>query len=240
MINDDFLRDMLNRFIFVYLDDILIFSRSLPEHTQHVRQVLQRLLENQLFVKAEKCEFHVSKVSFLGFIIAPGQLHPDPSKIKAVENWPTPSTRKKLQQFLGFANFYRRFIRNYSKWSWHCKNGGTGWRELRQPFLVWTDHKNLAYLRSAKRLNPRQARWALFLSRFEFTLTYRPGSHNTKPDALSRQFSLDTSPSEPASILPPSCIVGAASWDIETRVQEALKDHPAPNNCPKDLTVCPQ
>ncbi|KAI3360881.1 hypothetical protein L3Q82_012889, partial [Scortum barcoo] len=108
-----------------------------------------------------------------------------------------------------------------------------------QPFLVWTDHKNLAYLRSAKRLNPRQARWALFLSRFEFTLTYRPGSHNTKPDALSRQFSLDTSPSEPASILPPSCIVGAASWDIETRVQEALKDHPAPNNCPKDRLFVP-
>ncbi|KAI3370277.1 hypothetical protein L3Q82_025062 [Scortum barcoo] len=110
MIND-VLRDMLNHFIFVYLDDILIFSRSLPEHTQHVRQVLQRLLENQLFVKAEKCEFHVSKVSFLGFIIAPGQLHPDPSKIKAVENCPTPSTRKK--QFLGFANFYHRFIHNY-------------------------------------------------------------------------------------------------------------------------------
>ncbi|KAI3351453.1 hypothetical protein L3Q82_020306, partial [Scortum barcoo] len=295
MIND-VLRDMLNRFIFVYLDDILIFSRSLPEHTQHVRQVLQRLLENQLFVKAEKCEFHVSKVSFLGFIIAPGQLHPDPSKIKAVENWPTPSTRKKLQQFLGFANFYRRFIRNYSKvaapltcltsttkpflWtpeaeraftllkslftsapilshpdpslqfivevdasetgigavlSQRCpvdqkvhpcaffsrrltpaeRNYDVGNRELfgsgpgialqewwhwlegaEQPFLVWTDHKNLAYLRSAKRLNPRQARWALFLSRFEFTLTYRPGSHNTKPDALSRQFSLDTSPSE--------------------------------------------
>ncbi|KAI3357652.1 hypothetical protein L3Q82_016070 [Scortum barcoo] len=87
--------------------------------------------------------------------------------------------------------------------------------------------------------SPRQARWALFLSRFEFTLTYRPGSHNTKPDALSRQFSLDTSPSEPASILPPSCIVGAASWDIETRVQEALKDHPAPNNCPKDRLFVP-
>ncbi|KAI3359016.1 hypothetical protein L3Q82_015390 [Scortum barcoo] len=90
-----------------------------------------------------------------------------------------------------------------------------------------------------QRLNPRQACWALFLSRFEFTLTYRPGSHNTKPDALSRQFSLDTSPSEPASILPPSCIVGAASWDIETRVQEALKDHPAPNNCPKDRLFVP-
>ncbi|KAI3370010.1 hypothetical protein L3Q82_024432 [Scortum barcoo] len=314
MIND-VLRDMLNRFIFVYLDDILIFSRSLPEHTQHVRQVLQRLLENQLFVKAEKCEFHVSKVSFLGFIIAPGQLHPDPSKIKAVENWPTPSTRKKLQQFLGFANFYRRFIRNYSKvaapltcltsttkpflWtpeaeraftllkslftsapilshpdpslqfivevdasetgigavlSQRCpvdqnvhpcaffsrrltpaeRNYDVGNRELlavvlalqewrhwlegaEQPFLVWTDHKNLAYLRSAKRLNPRQVPLG----------------------PVPEQFSLDTSPSEPASILPPSCIVGAASWDIETRVQEALKDHPAPNNCPKDRLFVP-
>ncbi|KAI3356971.1 hypothetical protein L3Q82_003606 [Scortum barcoo] len=71
------------------------------------------------------------------------------------------------------------------------------------------------------------------------TLNTSPGSHNTKPDALSRQFSLDTSPSEPASILPPSCIVGAASWDIETRVQEALKDHPAPNNCPKDRLFVP-
>ncbi|KAI3356744.1 hypothetical protein L3Q82_003425 [Scortum barcoo] len=100
MIND-VLRDMLNRFIPVYLDDILIFSRSLPEHTQHVRQVLQRLLENQLFVKAEKCEFHVSK------------------------------------------------------------------------------------------------------------------------------FSLDTSPSEPASILPPSCIVGAASWDIETRSPRSPEGSPS-------------
>ncbi|KAI3358931.1 hypothetical protein L3Q82_015324 [Scortum barcoo] len=70
MIND-VLRDMLNRFIFVYLDDILIFSRSLPEHTQHVRQVLQRLLENQLFVKAEKCEFHVSKLELHRGILKP-------------------------------------------------------------------------------------------------------------------------------------------------------------------------
>lgn len=57
-----------------------------------------------------------------------------------------------------------------------------------QPFVVWTDHKNLEYIRSAKRLNARQARWALFFTRFQFTITYRPGSRNTKPDALSRQF----------------------------------------------------
>lgn len=68
---NDVLRDMLNRFVFVYLDDILIFSKSLHEHQQHVRQVPQRLLENKLFVKAEKCEFHVSNTTFLGYIIAP-------------------------------------------------------------------------------------------------------------------------------------------------------------------------
>ena len=76
--------------------------------------VLQRLLENQLFVKAEKCEFHASEVTFLGFIIRAGRILMDPTKVKAVADWPIPTTRKRLQQFLGFANFYRRFIRNYS------------------------------------------------------------------------------------------------------------------------------
>lgn len=63
-----------------------------------------------------------------------------------------------------------------------------------QQFIVWTDHKNLSYIQTAKRLNARKARWALFFSRFNFTLTYRPGSRNVKPDALSRQFSGSDSP----------------------------------------------
>lgn len=63
---NDVLRDMLNKFVFVHLDDILIFSQSISQHIQHVRKVLQRLLENQLYVKAEKCEFHKSSVCFLG------------------------------------------------------------------------------------------------------------------------------------------------------------------------------
>ena len=79
-----------------------------------MHRVLQRLLENQLFVKAEKCEFHVSEVSFLGFIVGIGNVQMDPAKTKAVTDLSTPSTRKELQWFLGFANFYRRFIRNYS------------------------------------------------------------------------------------------------------------------------------
>uniref|UniRef100_A0A8C7XSH6 Gypsy retrotransposon integrase-like protein 1 n=1 Tax=Oryzias sinensis TaxID=183150 RepID=A0A8C7XSH6_9TELE len=95
-----------------------------------------------------------------------------------------------------------------------------------QPFIVWTDHKNLAYLRSAKRLNSRQARWCLFFDRFHF-ITYRPGSRNVKPDALSRKYS----PSEntPSPILPSSCIIGSVTWDIEAKVLQALEgdsDHP--------------
>ena len=106
---NDVLRDMLNRSVFVYLDDILIFSKSVEEHRIHVRKVLQRLLENRLYVKA------VPSISFLGYIISQGQIEMDPAKVSAVAEWPSPPTRKRLQQFLGFANFYRRFIRGYSQ-----------------------------------------------------------------------------------------------------------------------------
>ena len=111
---NDVLRDCLNRFVFLYLDDILIYSPDKDSHIHHVRQVLQRLLRNQLFVKAEKCDFHATTVSFLGFIISPGLIQMDPAKVSAVAQWKTPDSRKKVQQFLGFSNFYRRFIRNFS------------------------------------------------------------------------------------------------------------------------------
>lgn len=93
----------------------LFFSWTLGEHQHHVRLILQRLMENHLFVKAEKCEFHVDSISFLGLSVEKGQPRADPAKIKAVVEWPTPTTRKQLQRFLGFANFYHRFIRNYSQ-----------------------------------------------------------------------------------------------------------------------------
>jgi len=209
----------------------------------------------------------------------------DEAKVKAVTEWPQPSTIKELQRFLGFANFYRQFIRNYSmvatpltsllngkqsKLKWNeeatkafntlkarfttapilkhpdpdllfivevdASDSGIGavlsqrhgqpgklypcaffsrtltaaernydvgnkellsmkaaieqWRHWLEgavhPFQVITDHKNLEYIKSAKRLNPRQARWSLFFTRFQFTVTYRPGSKNSKADALSR------------------------------------------------------
>uniref|UniRef100_A0A8C7ZML9 Gypsy retrotransposon integrase-like protein 1 n=1 Tax=Oryzias sinensis TaxID=183150 RepID=A0A8C7ZML9_9TELE len=333
---NDVLRDFLNRFVFVYLDDILIYSRDQAQHTHHVRQVLERLLENQLFVKAEKCEFHVPTMSFLGFIIEAGNIRPDPAKVSAVANWEPPESRKQLQRFLGFANFYRRFIRDYSSiaapltkltsvnspfiWTQEAqaafdklkalftsapiliqpdplrqfivevdasdsgvgavlsqresetgklkpcaffsrklsageRNYDMGNRELLaiklaleewrhwlegadQQFIVWTDHKNLAYLRSAKRLNSRQARWCLFFDRFSFVITYRPGSRNIKPDALSRLSSISDS-QEPSPIISPTCIIGQLTWDIETRVLQAQNEEPDHPPAPANTLYVP-
>ncbi len=97
---------MLNRWVVVYIDDILIYSDSYEDHDQHVRVVLQRLIANQLYAKREKCEFHQSTVSFLGYVISSGGVAMDERKVRAVVNWPRPHSVKELQRFLGFANFY--------------------------------------------------------------------------------------------------------------------------------------
>lgn len=105
---------MLNQYVIAYIDDILIYSKSEDEHIEHVRTILSRLQEHQLFVKAEKCEFHVQHTTFLGYHISHHGVEMDNSKIQAGTEWPQPSTIKKLKWFLGFVSFYRRFIRNYS------------------------------------------------------------------------------------------------------------------------------
>lgn len=99
------------------------------------------------------------------------------------------------------------------------------WLEGAQtPSLVWTDHKKLKFLRTAKRLNPRQARWALFFSRFDFSLTYHPGAKNTKPDALSQKFEPASKDTCPDTILPPQMVVRAIEMDIEKMVRCAQAD----------------
>ncbi len=337
-INEVF-RDMLNRWLIVYIDDILIYSRSLREHVQHVRAVLRRLIDHQLYAKAEKCEFHQESVSFLGYVISSGGVAMEDQKVHTVVNWPQPTNLKELQRFLGFANFYRRFIRNFSSiaapltsmtkrssqrltWSptarqafqtlkerfttapilhhpdperefvvevdasstgigavlsqrqgdplklYPCafysrkltpaeQNYDVGNRELlamkaaleewhhwlegaKHPFTVLTDHRNLEYLKSAKRLNHRQARWALFFTRFDFRITYRPGSQNTKADALSRLYESSTSKPSQELILPSSIILAPIQWDIMTEIAEAQNADPSPAETPPNLTYVPQ
>ena len=137
---NDVLCDVINCYVFVYLDDILVFSETLEEHVAYVHLVLQRLLENHLFAKAEKCEFHRSTVQFLGFVVSRGKLEMDPAKTKAVMSWPTPTNRKELQRFLGFANFYRRFIRGFSS----MVQPLTALTSTKVPFL-WTPEAEAAF-----------------------------------------------------------------------------------------------
>ncbi|CAJ0931673.1 unnamed protein product [Ranitomeya imitator] len=297
----DIFREYLDKFLIVYLDDILIFSDDWESHVKQVRTVFQVLRANSLFVKGSKCLFGVQKVSFLGFIFSPSTIEMDPVKVQAIHNWTQPTSLKSMQKFLGFANFYRRFICNFSRiakpltdltkkgadlvnWSSAAveafqelkrhfssapvlcqpdvslpfqvevdaseigagavlsqrssdcsvmkpcaffsrkfspaeRNYDVGNRELlamkwafeewrhwlegaKHRVVVLTDHKNLTYLESAKRLNPRQARWSLFFARFDFVISYLPGSKNVKADALSRSFVPDSpGVSEPAGIL---------------------------------------
>jgi hypothetical protein len=91
------------------VDDILIFSKGPEGQQQHIRQGLQRLLENKLFLKAEKCEFHASSVSFLGYITAQGQLWVDPAKVRAVTEWPVLSKSEADTAFPGVCPFLQTF-----------------------------------------------------------------------------------------------------------------------------------
>ncbi len=108
------LREYLHRFVLFYIDDILIYSRSLAEHRHHVAEVLQRLREFHLFLKAEKISFHQPSVQFLAYNIDSGGIQMDEGKVEAITTWTVPSNIKELQRFLGFSNFYRRFTQNYS------------------------------------------------------------------------------------------------------------------------------
>ena len=108
------LSDMLDVCVVVYLDDILIYSDTLEEHRKHVREVLRRLRKAGLYARADKCEFERDTVEYLGYILSPDGLKMSEDKVKAILDWPEPRRVKDVQSFLGFCNFYRRFIYNYS------------------------------------------------------------------------------------------------------------------------------
>ncbi|KAK3538991.1 hypothetical protein QTP86_023598 [Hemibagrus guttatus] len=255
----------------------------------------------------------------------------DVVKVRAVTDWPAPTTVQELQWFLGFVNFYRRFIQNCSSvagpltsllrgkpkrlaWTDEARaafqqlkdcftsapilrhpdpdlpfvvevdasssglraiisqrhgepgklhpcayysqkltaaeaNYDVGNRELlaikaaleewchwlegaRHPFQVLTDHRNLEYLRGAKRLNLRQARWALFFTRFQFMVTYRPGSKNGKADALSRRFETASESALVEPILPATAILAPVQWNLVEEIQHSQTNDPPSAGCP--------
>lgn len=279
------LRDFLDDFVSAYVDDILIFTEgSRKEHRRHVAKVLDKLLDAGLQLDIGKCEFEVQTTKYLGFIIDAGAgIRMDPMKIQAILDWQAPTTVRGVLGFLGFANFYRQFIKDFSKvtapltqltkkdfkfeWnepanaaferlkkafttapllaqfdperdtvlatdsSGYCTGGVLSqystegvlrpvayfskqnlpaecnypiydkelmaivkclrhWdSELRglPHFKILTDHKNLEYFATAKRLSERQIRWWRELSRFSFLIEYTPGKKNVLADALTRR-----------------------------------------------------
>jgi transposase InsO family protein len=275
----------MDNVVIIYLDDLMIFTKtdSEEEHDRLILKVLQRLAENDLFVKPEKCTFKAKEVDFLGMVVSAKGISMNEGKVHAIRNWPVPKKVRDVRAFLGFGNFYRRFIQDFAKitrplndltkkdhpWIWgdpqqdafdklkeafttapilaypdnDCKfrvecdasNFATGavlsmekdglwhpcafsshslnaqernyqiadkemlaiiraleqWRHYLEgakfQFEIWSDHANLQYFMKSQDLNRRQARWALYLSRFNFHLVYKVGSSMGKADALSRR-----------------------------------------------------
>ncbi|GJS66893.1 reverse transcriptase domain-containing protein [Tanacetum coccineum] len=105
----------LDKFVIVFIDDILIYSRNEKEHKEHLKTILELLKKEELYAKFSKCEFWINTVKFLGHVIDNSGIHVDPAKIEAVKNWASPTTPSEIRQFLGLAGYYRRFIEGFSK-----------------------------------------------------------------------------------------------------------------------------
>ena len=112
-VNEIFFR-YIDEFVIIYLDDILIYSQNVESHKKHLFMVFQKLKENNLFVKLEKCEFFKSELEFLGYQITVDGLAIAPSKVSAIQDWPVPNSKRKVRGFLGLVGFSRKFIKELS------------------------------------------------------------------------------------------------------------------------------
>ncbi|GBG74089.1 hypothetical protein CBR_g17800 [Chara braunii] len=115
---NDIFRDILEEYVLVYLDDILVYSRTLEDHIRHLRDVLQRLRKHGLYAKLSKCRFAQRKVDFLGHHVSNQGLHMDDTKITAIAEWPVPTSTKQLRSFLGLTSYYSNFIQGYARYSY--------------------------------------------------------------------------------------------------------------------------
>jgi hypothetical protein len=111
---NDIFREYLDQFVVIYLDDILIYSKTEQEHLQHVQQVLDILRKHQLYAKLSKCEFFQRRVEYLGHYISDQGVAVDDRKVAAIKEWPAPSNVSEVRSFLGLANYYRKFVKGFS------------------------------------------------------------------------------------------------------------------------------
>jgi hypothetical protein len=132
MMNKVFM-EYLDKFVVVFIDDILVYSRNEEEHEGHLRLVLQKLQDHKLYAKLSKCEFWLKQVAFLGHVVLKGGISVDPSKFQDVLGWKTPTSVSDIRSFLGLAGYYRRFIEGFSRISkpmTELLEKELGWRSL--------------------------------------------------------------------------------------------------------------
>ncbi|GJS19691.1 putative reverse transcriptase domain-containing protein [Tanacetum coccineum] len=207
-------RSYLNKFVIVFIDDILIYSKSKEEHEVHLKLILELLERDKLFEKFSKCEFWLQEVHFLEHVVNSEGIHVDPSKIEAVKNGKPPKTPTEIRSFLRLAGYYRRFIINFSKiakpltllyqkdkkfdWGDEQENAFQILRDMLcdalilgllegiYDFVVYCDASNQAYFR-LKELNMRQRRWIELFNDYDCEIRYHLGKANVVADALSRK-----------------------------------------------------
>ncbi|GBG80087.1 hypothetical protein CBR_g30454 [Chara braunii] len=157
---------MLDRFVLIYLDDILVYNRSLDEHVEHLRTILERLRQAKYKANRNKCEFTRQELEYLGYYVTPQGIRPLADKIKALRVWSEPTNTTKVCSFMGLAGYYQRFI--------------TG-------FAWVTDNNPLTYYKTQDTVSSTIERWMYFIGQFDFTPKHLPGLSNRAADALSRR-----------------------------------------------------
>ncbi|GKD47535.1 putative reverse transcriptase domain-containing protein [Tanacetum coccineum] len=197
----------LDKFVIVFIDDILIYSKNKQEHEEHLKLILELLKKEELYAKFSKCEFWIPKVQFLGHMIDNEGIHVDPAKIESIKDWASPKSPTEIRYVLGLAGYYRRFIEGFLKiakpmtkltqkkvkfdkdFIAYCDASKKGLgtvlmqREKRHYLYgtkctVFTDHKSLQHILNQKELNMRQHHWLELLSDYDCEIRYHLGKAN--------------------------------------------------------------
>ncbi|GKC42744.1 putative reverse transcriptase domain-containing protein [Tanacetum coccineum] len=178
----------LDKFLIVFIDDILIYSNNKKEHEEHLTTILELLKKEELYAKFSKCKFWIPKVQFLGHVINSEGIHVDPTKIESIKDWVSPKSPTEIRQFLGLAGYCRRFIEGFSKIT-------KPMTKLTQKKLYQKEAKillHIAMLPSKMELNMRQRHWLELLIDYDCKIRYHLGKANVVADALSRKERIKT------------------------------------------------
>nr|GEU38932.1 hypothetical protein [Tanacetum cinerariifolium] len=199
----------LDKFVIVFVDDTLVYSKDEEEHGKHLKIILELFKKERLYAKFSKCDFWLNSIPFLGHVIDRNGVHVDPAKIKAIKKWAAPTTPTKVRQFFGLAGYYQRFIEGKEEEEVIqtlkqklCSAPILALPEGTEDFMVYYDaslkcygavlmqrEKVIVYAsrQLKKKLNVRQRRWIELLSVYDCEIWYHPGKANVVADALSRK-----------------------------------------------------